>query len=363
MNPTTPMTSYALIRQPHDTRAFRLTQTSGEPEEIASFDALNGRSGFVFAPFMPSPACPILLLRPDECEEMALTDCGEAASEGPQRPQENAAERARYGHEFRLFHQQLCEGRFRKLVLARSTVEDTERHEAPDQLFRRACALYPRMFIALVHTARSGVWLMATPEILLEGDSRGQYATMALAGSMRLADDQMGFDSPAACAASRRPVVWNEKNREEQQMVAAYIGERLGRLADSVEQTRPYTVRAGRMVHLRTDFRFRLDRQDRLGDIISCLHPTPAVCGLPKQEALRFILSNESCERKYYSGFCGLLRIEGLTRLYVSLRCMQLTPQGYVLHAGGGLLVGSDEAEEWQETQDKMDTMRMVLQP
>lgn len=360
MKSTTPMPSYALIRQPHADRAYRLTQTCGEPEEVVSYAALNGRSGFVFAPFASSPACPILLLHPDRWEEVELPVGGAAPEAGLRRPRAKAADRARYAREFALFHAKLREGAFAKLVLARSAVEDTERHEPPELLFRRACALYPRMFIALVHTARSGTWLMATPEILLEGNSRGECSTMALAGSMRLADDQMGFDAPAACGS--RPVVWNEKNREEQDVVATYIGERLGRLVGEVEQTEPYTVRAGRMVHLRTDFRFRIGRPDRLGDVIDCLHPTPAVCGLPKQEALRFILATESCERKYYSGFCGLLRLGGQTRLYVSLRCMQLTPQGYVLHAGGGLLVESGEAEEWQETQDKMDTMRMVLQ-
>lgn len=353
------MSCYAIIRQPHATHAYRLTQTNGEPEEMSGYASLNGRSGFVFAPFAPSEACPILLLQPDRCERMVLTPYSDNAATSPLRPTADANERQRYAHDFALFHQKLCSGEFGKLVLARSTLEDVERREQPEQLFRRACSLYPRMFIALVHTSKGGTWLMATPEILLEGYHE-QYSTMALAGSMRLADDQMGFDT-SSTDAHTIPIVWDEKNTEEQQVVATYIGERLQQLATHIEQTQARTVRAGRMVHLRTDFHFHIADPSRIGDIIDCLHPTPAVCGMPKQEALSFILENESCERKYYSGFCGLLSYNGQTRLYVSLRCMEISAQGYMLYAGGGLLRESKEGKEWQETQDKMDTMRMVL--
>lgn len=354
------MSCYAIIRQPHADHAYRLTQTCGEPEEIANYASLNSRSGFVFAPFVPSSSCPILLIKPDCCEEIALPNNEDINIASQLRQNIDATERQRYAHDFALFHQELCEGSFCKLVLARSTIENIDHHEQPEQLFLRACSLYPRMFIALIHTRKGGTWLMATPEILIEG-SQGNYSTMALAGSMRLADVQMDFDTQHG-DASQRPILWDKKNTEEQQVVATYIGERLQQLATHIEQTLPYTIRAGRMVHLRTDFHFHIADPSRIGDIIDCLHPTPAVCGMPKQEAQRFILENESCERKYYSGFCGLLSFNGETRLYVSLRCMEMVAQGYRLYAGGGLLKESIENKEWQETQDKMDTMRMVLQ-
>jgi isochorismate synthase len=64
--------------------------------------------------------------------------------------------------------------------------------------------------------------------------------------------------------------------------------------------------------------------------VISVLHPTPAVCGLPKQEAKDFILENEGYDRKYYTGFLGELNKEAFNKetlksdLYVNLRCMKI---------------------------------------
>jgi isochorismate synthase len=107
------------------------------------------------------------------------------------------------------------------------------------------------------------------------------------------------------------------------------------------------------------------------------LHPTPAVCGLPKQDTYRFILDNEHTPRLYYSGFMGPLTLNPspftlhhepftmnpspFTSLYVSLRCMQMTANSYRMYAGGGLLKDSIEELEWQETEAKLETMRQCI--
>jgi len=102
---------------------------------------------------------------------------------------------------------------------------------------------------------------------------------------------------------------------------------------------------------------------------LQALHPTPAVCGLPKDDAFRFILDNEHTPRQYYSGFMGPLNLPPSTHvlpptsthLYVSLRCMQITSTHYRMYAGGGLLKDSIEEQEWQETEAKLETMRHLL--
>lgn len=114
---------------------------------------------------------------------------------------------------------------------------------------------------------------------------------------------------------------------------------------------------------MRTGFIFRLDDIDELGDVLDALFPTPAICGIPKEEARQFILDNESIDRKYYSGFVGPLVPSGETHLYVSLRCMNIHPGGkFDLYAGGGLLKESEMQKEWDETEAKLQTMKKVLQ-
>jgi len=98
-----------------------------------------------------------------------------------------------------------------------------------------------------------------------------------------------------------------------------------------------------------------------VGDLLQELHPTPAVCGLPKREAFGFIVRHEHTPRQYYSGFMGPLEMNAGTHLYVSLRCMQMTETKYRLYAGGGLLKESRMESEWQETEAKMQPMRQLL--
>ena len=232
---------------------------------------------------------------------------------------------------------------------------------SPTMAFRRACELYPRLFIALVSTPQSGTWLTATPEVLLEKTTEGKWHTMALAGTMRLddADGHRQGDTPKADDYSS--IAWSEKNIEEQRLVASYISGCLQRFSDEVVETGPRTVRAANLVHLRSDFHFTLaENAASVGRLLEALHPTPAVCGLPKDEAFRFILDNEHTPRRYYSGFMGPLFSSTQTHLFVSLRCMNITSPHYPLYAGGGLLKSSTEEQEWQETEAKMETMRRV---
>ena len=85
------------------------------------------------------------------------------------------------------------------------------------------------------------------------------------------------------------------------------------------------------------------------------------MCGIPKRETHDFIVANEHYPRSYYSGFMGPLAINGFTHLYVSLRCMKITPQAFRLYAGGGILTESVEQQEWEETEEKMKTMKKLI--
>ncbi len=86
-------------------------------------------------------------------------------------------------------------------------------------------------------------------------------------------------------------------------------------------------------------------------------------CGIPKEEARRFILQHEHQPRKYYSGFVGPISSRKARPISsLSLRCMNILPDGACeLYAGGGLLKESQMEKEWKETEAKMQTIRRVL--
>ena len=354
------MTDFALFRTPNETFATRFIQTSGRAEAVGRYTLLNHAEGFVFAPFTISKDCPILVIRPDVVERVELTTRGVL-------PQQSVASSCStavpvtpgYHRDFQLFHQQLLDGRFDKIVLSRSEDFSLQARTNAEEMFRLACAAYPQQFVALVSTRCAGTWLMATPEVLLKGGS-AQWKTMALAGTMKLKKKEALPDDEVGLSMSL-PVVWSAKNKEEQQLVARYIRACLQQLASHINESEPYTQQAGELVHLRTDFTFIGKEGYGLGDIVDALHPTPAVCGLPKQEAWAYICANESHERRYYSGFCGTVSKGGNAELYVSLRCMQVEENRCRLYAGGGLLKDSSEEQEWEETTVKMETMRRVM--
>ncbi len=333
--------SFVYFRLPHTTQVYR-NRITAEPEEIASLAELNGRRGFVIAPFVPSADCPILLLQA-EWEPVDIAD--DCSLESRLVDADYEAERSRYAVDFENYHAQLRDGTFSKIVLARSAhLRATEQIPALS-LFARACRKYPRMFIALFSTERSGTWLIATPEILVSGE-RGNMTTMALAGTKSKDDN----------------TPWSTKNIQEQRYVETYITECIEHYTSDFSVEGPYTTRAGDLVHLRSDIRFNLADTSHIGDLLNALHPTPAVCGIPKAATRDFIVANESAPRSYYSGFSGMLDPDGCTNLFVTLRCMKLNVGNvYTLYAGGGLLKDSTCQSEWDETEAKMNTMRKTF--
>lgn len=343
------MTAFAYYRFPHEQRATYVAQHEGEPEILSSVAQLNGREGFVIAPFQPSDECPVVLIHPDERRVILLN--GGNNSEGGL--DENGGivgngksdEKEGYVRDFGCFHEQLQRGEFRKIVLARRSVQTTRL--SAEALFVKACRMYPRLFVALVCSEASGMWLMATPEVLLQG-SEGEYHTMSLAGTQKT-------EAPEA-------LVWPQKDREEQQYVTDYIEACIRTFSDDYRLQGPYTMTAAHLCHLRTDIHFSLPSDDVLGDVLEALYPTPAVCGIPKEPARRFILRHEHEPRRYYSGFVGMLSPRSDTHLFVSLRCMRLLPDGICeLYAGGGLLKESELEKEWRETEVKMQTMMELV--
>lgn len=377
------MTSFALYRLPYQTTQTLMVQHEGLPRELKSFTELNGKNGFVMAPFAVSPDRPMLLIEPDE---MMTVDSGECRVESllPRQSLELFAtavansqlstlssqltNRSRYHIDFSNFHSNLLNGEFQKIVLSRCVQEMRREEQSPLTLFQKACVLYPRMFISLVYTPQSGMWLMATPEILLEGGGN-DWHTIALAGTMKLEGDSLSFDSPPSQGETRMTdITWTTKNIQEQRYVATYLMECLEHFSSQITEEGPYTARAANLVHLRSDFNFVMEDTQRIGELIRSLHPTPAVCGLPKQQAFDFIRRNESQSRQYYSGFSGPLNLssdpheDAQTHLFVSLRCMQILADSYVLYAGGGLLKDSVEEQEWEETEAKLETMRKLIE-
>jgi isochorismate synthase len=220
--------------------------------------------------------------------------------------------------------------------------------------YEKMLVSYPNAFVSLVSLPQTGTWMGASPEILVSVDQQQVFKTVALAGTQPLCED-----------GSTANAIWRQKEIEEQGMVERYILSCFKKLRlREYTEVGPRTVIAGNLMHLRTDFKVDLKEVDfpTLGsDMLQLLHPTSAVCGLPKEPALAFIQANEGYDRSYFSGFLGPVNSPAGTHLFVNLRCMQLLPDEAVLYAGAGITGDSSPEKEWLETGHKMQTMFNIL--
>lgn len=355
--------SFALYRLPWTDEPILVMQENGEPDHLNSLTELNQKRGFLLSPFQLTDTRPAVLIRPDivahDWEEIKAvlpkSDTHHSPSPETSQPQSHTKtnelsereEKDIYTETFSRFILPLKEKQFRKLVLSRSSIHTLSNDFSPLSTFIRACNSYPRMMISLCHTPSIGTWLGSTPEIILSGHDK-DWHTVALAGTMPMQGETM-------------PTEWSKKNKEEQAFVGEYIRKTVKKFGSKLTEKGPYTARAGQLVHLRTDFHFCLKDTAHLGNVLQELHPTPAVCGLPKEEAYQFILQTEPHDRLFYSGIIGWIDPQGDTTLYVNLRCMHVEGSTATLYAGGGILPDSTADSEWEETQQKMNTMRNIL--
>jgi isochorismate synthase len=177
-------------------------------------------------------------------------------------------------------------------------------------------------------------------------------------------------------------VEWTNKEIEEQQIVTDYITNQIEPYTNHISISDVETVRAGNLLHLKTRIISRIEKYSSLKPIIEALHPTPAVCGFPKQKAKDFILKNEGYNREYYTGFLGELNlkqsktrntnrrnvennayavVKKASNFYVNLRCMQVRNKKALVYVGGGITKDSIPENEWNETVNKTKTIVNIL--
>ena len=327
-----------LYRKPEASEVRAIFQKDDQLRYITDYK----EAGFVFAPF--DTAAKSILLVPDEvvnCEYHGLprADFRHKLLPSTENDKSKHLGLVEKGLD------QIRKGPLRKVVLSRKV--DIKGGHNPFELFRALLSLYPKTLCYLWYHPKVGLWLGATPETLLIIENNA-LTTMALAGTQKVRDGV----APD----------WGNKEKQEQAMVTEYITAALNKKIDNIETSEPISVKAGNLWHLKTTISGTL-KTPLLKTIIKVLHPTPAVCGLPLQEALACINSHEGYDREYYTGFLGELNLEGRkdAHFFVNLRCLQMKQDIATIYVGGGITLDSKPEQEWQETVDKTATMVRVL--
>ena len=205
------------------------------------------------------------------------------------------------------------------------------------QTFLNLCKSYPNAFVYFF-IKEGKCWMGAFSEILGKFNKKNsQFETMSLAGTISVNDN------------------WTKKEIEEQKPVTNFIRNVLGKFSENMEQSETYDHVSGNIKHLRTDFKAQIT-QENLENIISELHPTPAVCGIPKDLCQNAIEQFEKYPRKLYAGYIKV-ETEEYIQYFVNLRCAEFFKNAALIYVGGGITAESSVEKEWQETELKAEAI------
>lgn len=254
------------------------------------------------------------------------------------------------------------ESTLEKIVIARAERFLPTESVDPARLFARIVDLYPGVHSYLVeHLETPGVYTLgASPELFVK--KVGEVVTMTpLAGTIPR-NPLLSADEDRERA---RAELFTDKYLAEHRHLVEFMLKGLTPFCTALEHPdEPELLGVPGVWHLGTPLRGRLaDSRVRVADLVSALHPSPAVCGVPQAESLHLITANEST-RGYYGGLVGWVDSKGDCEFYMALRGLDLDTRergSLSLRAGGGVVAGSRLDVEFAETSAKLAVMRRAL--
>jgi isochorismate synthase len=349
--------SFVSYRLPSAPQPVTMVQWSSAPVALDTIDQLSNYSGFVFAPFDFLSGLPMRVIQPDLI--IHGDDFTQVENLQPEIPAsiENISHRSNYITRREEFMSQVKQVQciidahtIEKVVLSRICRETLPRGFDSAMMFDSLVQAYPDAFVFVVYIPDAGIWIGASPEPLLLA-RHGMVSTVSLAGTRKV-------------NRNTGKLPWGEKELDEQHIVTQYIDGILSKHnITGVDKTGPESYRAGKIEHIRTLFSFPLpQKKDFLPEFLSELHPTPSVCGLPKDISLQVIRDTEKHQREYYSGFLGPVDTDSRWDLYVNLRSMKVLDKHLEYYLGAGITKGSRAEDEWEETHNKMNTMKSIVE-
>lgn len=184
----------------------------------------------------------------------------------------------------------------------------------------------------------------ASPELLLSLDN-GTVKSTPLAGS--------AISDPTRLATS--------KAFEEHLIAANSVSEGLTRSGVRFTRDEPEVLDVGSIQHLATRFNGTVSHGTSFAEILAHLHPTAAVAGTPRLEAMNLIRRLEGDTRGRYSGPVGWFDASGNGEFALALRCGLIDYDSVTLHSGAGIVAGSEPGEELEETVWKLEPMMTAL--
>ncbi|MDQ3952160.1 MAG: isochorismate synthase [Actinomycetota bacterium] len=237
-----------------------------------------------------------------------------------------------------------------KTVLARDVLVWSEEPFDVPLLLTRLAARFPGCF-----TFSCNGLVGATPELLV-ARSGDLVRSVVLAGTVARGADAAGDERLA------RGLMTSEKDLAEHAFAVDSVAEPLREVCSDLTVEGPGLLRLANAQHLSTRVEGRLATDATALDLAGLLHPTAAVCGTPRAEALELIRRLEGMDRGRYSGPVGWVDSAGDGEWGIALRCGQFDGARGRLFAGNGIVAASEPEDELEETRVKLRAMMSALE-
>ena len=234
-----------------------------------------------------------------------------------------------------------------KVVLARSVQVDSSEPVAILRVFRQLAVSYPQCF-NFAWKSHGSVFMGASPELLAAVDD-GTFTSNPLAGSAARGEGESEDEAIGLALLN------SAKDQEEHRLVVEDMGERLAPLVRDLSVPElPVLRKMATVQHLSTTISGTVEDGTGVLDVVDAVHPTPAVGGVPRADAVDYIAANESLDRGWYTGGVGWMSPAGDGEIAIGLRCGLVNGARTTLFAGAGIVADSVPGDEVLETRLKL---------
>lgn len=246
------------------------------------------------------------------------------------------------------------EGNFNKVVLAREQQLTFSDNMDVATVLRNLSEEQQNSFV-FSYAKGDHSFMGATPERLIRKNGNRVYSH-AIAGTMPRGETLQGDFQLGDW------LLQDVKNGQEHAYVVELIQSVFESLCeDVVVAESPSLLKMKHVQHLHTPIQGTVTDSATLLPFVEKLHPTPALGGSPRPEALQFIREHEPLDRGWYAGPIGWVDMNGNGEFVVAIRSARINRNEAVLYAGCGIVSDSTPVEEWDETLVKLKPMRTSL--
>jgi len=259
--------------------------------------------------------------------------------------EKNIPTKEEYNHSFNSIMNQINENKIEKIVLSRIKKYSATGNISIIKNYNQCTNFY-------IDLNNNKSFFGSTPELLIELNNK-EFKSEAIAGT---------YNKELKSEDAIQTFLNNPKEVSEHQYVVEYIHNILAKYSDNLYfNNKPDILELKHLYHLHTPINGTLNSNIHILELLKKLHPTPAVLGTPKKDAMDLSRNIERYNRGWYSGCIGWFDLKGNGRFDVAIRSALKTQNSLYCFAGGGIIKDSNIDDEWNEAELKFQHLLSLL--